>query len=117
MEEFEYKVYTEEETKIYNASIPKILQGIKDGLPFCDACKLVQIDDANLKQFIEDDVLKIVIAELHYSQKKSLEEVSNMLDVSVETITKANDEMLQDIGITASEVFRTRDTNSPHGNA
>jgi hypothetical protein len=117
MEEFEYKVYTEEETKIYNASIPKILQGIKDGLPFCDACKLVRIDDEKLRKFIEDDVLKIVIAELHYSQKISLEEVSTMLDVSMDIITKANDEMLEDIGITSSEVFRTKDSNTPHGNA
>jgi hypothetical protein len=117
MEEFEYKVYTEEETRIYNAAIPKILQGIKDGLPFCDACNLVQIDDKTLKQFVEDDALKIVLAELHYSQKLSLEEISAMLSVSLDVITQANDEMLEDIGITASEVFRKQDTDGPYGNA
>lgn len=117
MEEFEYKIYTEEENKIYNDSIPKILQGIKEGLPFSDACNLVHIDDETLRKFIEDDALKIVIAELHYSQKISLEEVSTTLNVSMDIITKANDEMLEDIGITASEVFRIKDTNSPHGNA
>lgn len=117
MEDFTYKEYTAEETRIYNEALPKIIAGIKSGLKFHDACETLNIADKKLKEFIMDDALKIIIAELHYTQGYSLQEVADTLSVPAETIQKANGEMLEDIEITSGEVYKLANPDASIGNA
>ena len=38
MENFTYKEYTEEESKVYNEAMDSIMEGLQSGLNFTDAC-------------------------------------------------------------------------------
>jgi hypothetical protein len=116
MEDFKYKQYTDEENKIYNEAMAKIMEGLRNGLSFNEACSIVNVQDKDLRGFIEDDALKIMIAEMHYTKGLSLPEVAATLRVSIETTNKANLEMLEDVGITAIDVYRLNSPDSPIGN-
>lgn len=117
MEEFIYKEYTEEETSIYEKAIPEIIDFVKSGLSFQDACERVQIEDTELKAYIVDDALKIVIAEMHFNQHMSLHKISGLIGVSTDILTKAQREMVQDVSISASEFFTQTNPEGHCGNA
>ncbi len=117
MEDFKYKEYSADESKIYDAAMAQIIEGLRNGLSFNDACSVVNVEDKELKEFIEDDALKIMIADLHYAKGLSLPEVASVLKVSIETINRANLEMLEDVGITSMEVYKQNNPDSPIGNA
>lgn len=117
MENFKYKEYTAEEDKIYNEAMVKIIEGVKNGLNFDEACSNANVDDEKLREFIMDDALKVMIAEMHYIKGLSLYEVASALKVSMETVNKANLEMLEDIGIASAEFYKQNNPDRPVGNA
>src|SRR4030042_4250180 len=117
MGDFTYKEYSTDESKIYDAAMAQIIEGLRNGLSFNDACSAVTVEDKELKGFIEDDVLKIMIADLHYVKGLSLPEVASVLKVSIETTNRANLEMLEDVGITSMEVYKQNNPDKPVGNA
>lgn len=106
---FVFREYSDEETKIYEKSMKEILQNIKNGASFREAIDSVKVEDNQLKAFIEDDVLKILIAELYYVSKIPFEELSTMLKLPLETIRKANFEMLEDIELTLNNTFNQKE--------
>jgi hypothetical protein len=117
MADFKYKEYTAEEDKIYNDAIAKIREGLKNGLGFDEACSMADVADAELKEFIEDDALKIMIAEMHYAKGMPLDRVADALKVPVKKIAKANGEMLEDAGIAAAKMFRQSNPGGITGSA
>ncbi len=117
MSDLKYKEYTSEEGRIYDEAMVKIREGLKNGLSFNEACSVVDVEDTELKRFIEDDALKIMIAELHYSMGMTLKQVADALKVPLKAINAANAEMLEDVGITAAEIYRASNPGSPVGNA
>jgi hypothetical protein len=116
MEDFKYKQYSDEENKIYYEAMAKIIGGLRNGLGFNEACSIVNIEDKELRGFIEDDALKIMIAEMHYKKGLPLSEVTATLKVSIETTNKANLEMLEDVGITAIDIYRLNNPDTQIGN-
>lgn len=117
MEKFRYKEYTKEEDIIYENAMAKILEAYKNGLNFKEACSVVDIEDPELRKFIFDDALKVMIADLHISKRMTLIETSERLKVPISIIMKAYNEMLEDVGISASEIFKFGGPDGPVGNA
>lgn len=117
MDDIIYKEYTEEETRIYNEVMVKIREGLKNGLTLKEACGAVAVADAELKKLISDDVLKIMIAEMHFGKGLTLEEVAKALSVSLKAINAAIMEMLEDAGIAAAEEYNKNNPNGHVGNA
>jgi len=117
MDDIIYKEYTEEETRIYNEAMVKIRAGLNNGLSLKEACSAVDVADAELKKLISDDVLKIMIAEMHFGKGLTLEEVAKALKVSLKAINAAIMEMLEDAGIAAAEEYSKNNPDGPVGNA
>lgn len=117
MEEIRYKEYSEEESHIYHETLQKILEGLTEGLPFHEACSAVELPDKKLRGFIEDDALKIMIADIHYTKGISLEKMAENLQVHIDLLRKSNAEMLEDIGMTVSEIYKANNPDSTVGNA
>lgn len=112
MKEIKYKEYTAAENVIYYDAIEKILTSLRNGNSFKEACSGVEIEDAKLKNFIHDDAIKVMIAELHYRDGISLDEVAKRLGISVGKIVYASMEMLEDVEISASETFKKNNPNA-----
>lgn len=117
MEDFTYKEYTEEESRIYDRALKEILGELSKGASFDEACRSVEVADAQLKSFIVDDALKVVIAEMHYKGGMPLERLADTLKLGIERLSLANREMIEDIETMSSEVYRARTFGGPAGNA
>lgn len=117
MGEFKYKEYTKEEDIIYDNAMAKIIESYENGLNYKEACSVANIEDPELRKFIFDDALKIMIADLHVSKGMTLVETSERLKVPLGKIMEAYNEMLEDVGISAADIFRLNNPDSPIGNA
>jgi len=117
MEDFQYKEYTEEESRIYNEAMDNIMAALQNGSSFDEACASVDIADGELKGFIVDDALKVLIADIHYAKNLPLQHVADTFKVSMDIINKANMEMMQDIEVATSKIYRNSQPGSHIGNA
>jgi hypothetical protein len=105
MPEFAFKEFTPEESKIYDEAVNKFREAIASGNTLRQAYALYPIVDKELEALIQADFLKIMIAERHFSQRQSLEDIAKALDVSFELVSVTSKRMLQEVGVTAANQF------------
>ncbi len=94
------------EDQIYKESIEIIRKNIENGQSFDLACESINVADEDLKRMIIDHTLKIEIAEMHYGKNIPFIEISRKLQVSMERLLKANDEMLEDVMNNMHHIYR-----------
>lgn len=100
-----YKEYSKEEEEIYDKEIKKLLKMVNDGLSYEDACKTINLDTPEMKRLIAEDLLKILIAELHYSKGISLEQIAQKLQIPVSQIRDTHRMMIEDVMNTVNKGF------------
>jgi hypothetical protein len=105
MPEFHFKEFTLEESKVYEEAVFKYREAITAGKTLRQAYESFKISDKELEAVIQADFLKIMIAERHFSQHQSLEDVAASLSISLTLIKDAYARMLQEVGVTASTQF------------
>jgi hypothetical protein len=93
------------------------MAALKNGRKFNEACKAINVEDKELKSYIEDDAFKIIIADMHYVKGLSLQNVADDLEVSIEIINRANAEMMEDVAMTTTELYKINNPEHPIGNA
>jgi len=89
----------------YQKAVEKLREGLEKGLDFDSACAAIQTGDEKLKKHIIDDMLKVLIAEEHYNKNIPLEELSGKLNVSVDRLEAAKQEMLEDVKESSIKAF------------
>jgi len=122
MSEIEFKEFSDEENRIYEEAIEKIRGYMSEGMHIDAACEKIEVDDANLKQLISEDFLKIMIAEMHYEKGIPLEIVAKELNLPFERVSKTHQMMLEEVGHTQAQKMREQipdilDFQEPKGNA
>lgn len=105
MPEFSFKEFTPEEGKIYEEAVNSLRQAVAAGKTLRQAYDSYKIPDKELGKIIQADFLKIIIAERHFGQRQSLEEIAKSLDVTQDLLKNTLARMLQEVGITASNQF------------
>ncbi len=99
----EYKEFSKEEEELYDREMNELLRLVKEGATIPDACKRIKTENPEMVQILKDDLLKIMIAELHYGKNMPFNEISSLLDVGVEEIMEANRIMIEDVMHTVKE--------------
>lgn len=102
MPEFNFKEFTEEEGRIYEEAVSKFRDAIAAGKTLRQAYESYAIADKELEKLIQVDFLKILIAERHFSQHQSLDDIAKALDVPASLIKETHARMLQEVGVTAA---------------
>ncbi len=105
MPDFNFKEFTPEEGKIYEEAVSSFRQALAAGMTLRKAYDSHEIRDKELGKIIQADFLKIVIAERHFSQRLSLDEIAKSLDVTQDLLRNTLARMLQEVGITAANQF------------
>jgi hypothetical protein len=105
MPEFHFKEFTPEEDKLYVEAVSKYREAIEAGKTLRQAYESYSIADKELEALIQADFLKIMIAERHFEQRQSLDEVAKTLAVSPDLVKDTHKRMLQEVGVTAANQF------------
>ncbi len=101
----DYREFTGEEEKIYDREIKRLQKLIAEGATYDDACKTLTLNDPEMRQVIADDLLKVLIAELHYGKKKSFEQIAESLGLKVSDIKNMHRIMIEDVMQTVNQGF------------
>ena len=96
-DDFRYKQFTAEEEKIYDKAMEEIKELIDAGHTMDEACDKVDLKNEELRDFIREDYLKVLIADLHYSKRKSFEEIAEIIHVELSRVQQAHREMVEDV--------------------
>lgn len=91
--------------KAYERAAVKIREGLAQGLDFDEACAAIDVGDKGLRERIIDDMLKVLIAEEHFSRNISLEEMAEKLKVPVNRLETAKKEMLENVKDASVKAF------------
>ncbi len=91
--------------KAYEKASAKIRAALEKGLDFDTACSQIEVEDAELKKGIVDDMLKVIISEEHFDKGVSLDQLSRKLNVSVERLETAKLGMIEDVKNTSIKAF------------
>ena len=103
-----------ETAKIYEKAEALIREKLAQGLDFDSACAAVAVADEELKRSIVDDILKVLIAEEHFTKGVSIDEMAKKLDIEVGRLEKAKAEMMEDVKDASIRAFYR---GLGHGNA
>jgi hypothetical protein len=103
-----------ETDKIYEKAEDTIREGLGRGLDFDAACAAIEVEDADLRKDIIDDMLKVLLGEEHFTKNVPLDEMAKKLNVPVARLEEAKASMLEDVKNTSIKAFYK---SLGHGNA
>lgn len=101
-----YKQFTAEEEKIYDSAMEEVKKLLEEGHTLDEACDGLDLKDEELRRFVRDDYLKVLIADLHYSKRKSFEEIAEIIHVELKRVQQAHKEMVEDVKIASIAAYK-----------
>lgn len=101
-----YDDLPKEEEELYNESVRRIKSAVEKSMSFEQATGLIDVKDEKLKAAIIDDALKVLIAEMHFARKKSVEDVAKALKLPPKRVAQARTEMLAQVEQAAIEAMK-----------
>lgn len=110
-----YDDLPKEEEALYDESVRRIKSAVEKSMSFEQATGLIDVPDERMKAAIIDDALKVLIAEMHFARKKSVEDVAKALKLPPKRIQQARAEMLAQVEQAAIDAMKSERGQS--GNA
>ncbi len=89
---------TDDSDFLYEQAIRQMRLELSRGRTYRQACRAISTLDRSLKEVVESDFLKIVIAERHFGDGNGIDDIALMLDVPYETVASLKEEMLEEVG-------------------
>jgi len=101
-----YDDLPDDDAKAYEESVNRIKKGVEQDMTFEQAASLVVIKDEMVRASVIDDALKLLIAEMHFVARKSMDDVAKKLRLSRDVVMKARQEMLDSVEDAAIEAYK-----------
>lgn len=89
--------FVTETDKAYEDAMAKIREGLAQGLDFDSACAAITVEGDELKKAIIDDMMKVLIAEDHFTNSIPLDEMAKKYKIALERLETAKASMLEDV--------------------
>ena len=77
-------------------SLKKITNAVKKGSSFHEACSLINITDVDMRKFIVNDALKLLVSEMHYGNGMPLKQLALKLGVSLCCLLNAKEKISEE---------------------
>ena len=81
---------------LYEQAVQKMRKEIAKGKTFAQACEILQGIEENIRPLIQDDFLKIIIAEQHFGQGRGIDDVALFLDLPYETVEASKEKIISE---------------------
>ena len=112
-----YADLPDDDARFYEEAVNRIKKGIEQEMTFEQAASLVESEDEKLKAAIVDDTLKLLLAEMHFVKKQTIEEVAKKLRLPLGAVSKARQEMIESVEDAAIEAYKREHGEPGQGNA
>jgi hypothetical protein len=99
--------------KIYEQAVRQLRQKISHGQTYEQAFDTLSDLDHEMRAFIEDDFLKIIIAEEHFGADIPIDDLALFLGLPIRQLEACRDSLLMDMHFESSEHFGKSIFKSP----
>ncbi len=89
--------FLSKENKSYKAIIDQIIDTVKSGMGFDEACETVVIENPELRSSAVEDALKVLLADLYFTQKLPVDQIAEKLKIPAERISAAIQSMINEV--------------------
>lgn len=90
--------------EVYESATRMIRRSIDQGCTYDEACDIISNLDHDLKNFIKEDFLKIIIAEEHFGTGLDMDDLALYLGLSYEKVESTRDALISDIVRETTEI-------------
>jgi hypothetical protein len=97
---------SDEEDRAHRLALEKMRAEMVSGRTFSQAMAAIADLEKDLRLLVIDDLLKIIIAEEHFGEGRSVEEVAMVLGLSAGEVATARDQMLMEVGMEMARQYR-----------
>lgn len=94
------------EDKLHEEGLAKMRAALAAGKAFAEAEAVLADWEDELRQLIADDLLKMLIAEEHFNEGRSVAEVAAALGLTYEKVAATREAMLQEVGMEMARQYR-----------
>lgn len=101
-------LWSPERHKLYERAVRSLRQQISNGHTYYQAFDTLVDLDHEMRTYIEDDFLKILIAEEHFGANIAIDDMALFLDLPVHFLESCRDSLLKDMNMESLEYFDTR---------
>lgn len=101
---------------LYEQTVLKMRKEIGKGKTFAQACEILKGIEKSLRPLIQDDFLKIIIAEQHFGQGRGLDDVALFLDLPYEIVESSRATIISEFdeafsGLSTTPTYSSRTTH------
>ncbi|OKY75435.1 MAG: hypothetical protein BM485_06705 [Desulfobulbaceae bacterium DB1] len=93
---------------LYEQAVLRMRREIAKGKTFSQACEVLKDIEENLRPIIQEDLLKIIIAEQHFGQGRGIDDVALFLDLPYDTVEASRTKIISEF----DEMFSGQLSNS-----
>jgi hypothetical protein len=105
--------WTPERHRMYEQAISKLRLRISEGQTYFQAVDTLADLDLEVRTFIEEDFLKILIAEEHFGADVPIEDMALFLGLPLKRIETCRDSLIQEMNVHDASHFEI-DNDIPH---
>jgi len=95
----QYAQFSEGMHREYERAVQKIRARLVQGFTYDQACSTLCDLSHEMKNFVREDFLKILIAEEHFGAGVELADIALLLDIPYETVEKSKSALVRDMTI------------------
>jgi hypothetical protein len=104
-----------ESDKAYEQAAAVLNDGLSRGLGFDEACAGIDVKDQQLRDVIIEDMLKVLIADNHFTKGIPLADIALHLKVDAKRLETAKESMLRELGEAAAIEYHSAHSEGDDG--
>ncbi|MBF0614405.1 MAG: hypothetical protein G8237_11655 [Magnetococcales bacterium] len=98
--------FTEEQERQHAEGVALVRAALANGKSWSAAIRGLKLEDADFREVILTDCLKVIVAERHFQGGERLKGLAGELGVSMERLLSLKEEMIREVVDSSKEVYR-----------
>ncbi|MBF0340436.1 MAG: hypothetical protein HQL95_05660 [Magnetococcales bacterium] len=98
--------FSAEQDRLHTEAMERMRAAVAEGRRWPEVCSLVKMPDEAFKRLIQDDFLKVLIAERHFQGGERLKGMAKELGVPMELLMALKVSMLKEVSDAARQAYR-----------
>ncbi|MBF0271040.1 MAG: hypothetical protein HQL98_03035 [Magnetococcales bacterium] len=104
--------FSAEQDRLHTQAIAQLRESLAAGSTWAEASRALKMDDAGFKSVVEDDCLKVILAERHFQGGERLKGIAKDLALPMELLVSLKEAMIREVSDSAQQAYRLSQTQS-----
>ncbi|MBF0191339.1 MAG: hypothetical protein HQL99_09440 [Magnetococcales bacterium] len=104
--------FSAEQDRQHAEAIERLRAALAAGSTWAEASRALKMEDAAFKAVVEDDCLKVILAERHFQGGERLKGIAKDLGLPLDLLLSLKEAMIREVSDSAQQAYRLSHTQS-----